>query len=251
MIGGASIAILLAAGLALGPLAAAAGDIDEAFGVALERGDVTGALGLLDAGANPNLRIRYGKTALMAAAKAGAADLASRLVEHGADVNARNDNGGTALMFAAIPGDPETIALLIDRGADVGATGHFNWTALMVAASKGHGEGVRLLLRHGADPNVQDAYGWTPLMRAVYGDKRAAVAALLGDDRVDLEARDERGATALHVAVERGHAALVADLLAHGADIRSVDDAGRGLLHKAATREDDTIATMLQARLRQ
>ena len=83
-------------------------------------------------------------------------------------------------MFAAIPGDAQTMALLIDRGADVNAVAHFNWTALMVAASKGHGEGVRLLLAHDAAPNVQDTYGWTPLMRAVYGNKHAAVAALLG-----------------------------------------------------------------------
>ena len=246
--GAIHIAVLLAgAVLAAGPLPAAAGNTDEAFGAALERRDVAGAIELLDAGADPNTRLRYGKTPLMAAAKTGAADLARRLIERGADVNARNDNGGTALMFAAIPGHAETITLLIDQGADVNATGHFNWTALMVAASKGHGEGVQLLLEGGADPNVQDTYGWTPLMRAVYGNKRTAVAALLGSDRVDLEARDERGATALHVAVERGNAALVADLLARGADPGSIDDAGRGLAYKASARGDDDIAAILDA----
>ena len=240
------IAIFLALPAA-GSLTATAGGADEAFGAALERRAIGDAIALLDAGADPNFRLEYGKTALMAAAKAGAADLARRLVERGADVNARNDNGGTALMFAAIPGHTETIALLIERGADVNAVGHFNWTAVMVAAAKGHGEGVRLLLERGADPNVQDTYGWTPLMRAVYGNKRAAVAALLGHDRVDLEARDERGATALHVAVERGNAALVAELLARGADPGSIDDAGRGLPYKASAGGYDDIASMLDA----
>ena len=239
---------MLAAVLAAGPLVAIAGDVDEAFAAALERGDLAGAAERLSAGGDPNTRLGYGKTALMAAAKAGAFELASRLLQHGADVDARNDNGGTALMFAAIPGHVETIVLLIDHGADVNAVGHFNWTALMVAASKGHGDGVRLLLRHGADPNVQDTYGWTPLMRAVYGNKRDAVTALLEDERLDLEARDERGATALHVAVERGRSVLVAELLAHGADPRSIDDAGRGLLHKASVQGYDDIASMLQAR---
>ena len=247
MNGSIHLAGLAAAVLAAGLPAAAAGDVDEAFGAALERRDVAGAIELLDKGADPNIRLRYGKTPLMAAAKAGAVDLARRLIERGADVNARNDNDGTALMFAAIPGHAETIALLIGRGADVNAFGHFNWTALMVAAAKGHGEGVRLLLEGGADPNVQDTYGWTPLMRAVYGNKRAAVAALLGTGRVDLEARDERGATALHVAVERGNATFVADLLARGADPGSIDDAGLGLLHKASAKGYDGIASMLDA----
>ena len=118
----------------------------------------------------------------------------------------------------------------------------------MVAASKGHGESVRLLLRNGADANVQDTYGWTPLMRAVYGNKRDAVAALLEHGGLNLEVRDERGATALHVAVERGRSALVARLLAHGADPRSIDDAGRDLWHKASVKGYDEIASMLEAR---
>ena len=203
---------------------------------------------MLDSGANPEIRLSYGKTALMAAAKASGFDLVQRLLERGADVNARNDNGGTALMFAAIPGHLDTMKLLVDNGADVNAFGHFHWTALMVAASKGHGDGVRLLLRNGADPNVQDTYGWTPLMRAVHGNKRDAVAALLEDDRLDLEVRDERGATALHVAVERGSSSLVARLLARGADPRSIDDAGRGLRHKASVQGYHEIAAMLEAR---
>ena len=151
--------LLAAAGLATGLPAVAATGVDEAFGAALERRDVAGAVALLDKGADPNTRLIHGKTVLMAAAKAGARDLASRLLERGADVNARNDNGGTALMYAAIPGHVETITLLIDHGADINALGHFNWTALMVAASKGHGESVRLLLERGADPDIQPECG--------------------------------------------------------------------------------------------
>ena len=242
------VGAMLVAVLVAGPSSATAGDVDDAFGAALERGDFADAVGLLHAGADPDTRLGYGKTALMAAAKAGAFELAHGLIERGADVDARNDNGGTALMFAAIPGHVETMTLLIEHGADVNAVGHFNWTALMVAASKGHGDSVRLLLHDGADPNVQDTYGWTPLMRAVYGNKRDAVAALLEHERLNLEVRDERGATALHVAVERGHSALVARLLARGADPRSIDDAGRGLRYKASIQGHDEIASMLEAR---
>ena len=241
-------ALAVAVGLTIGCLSPAAGEVDEAFAAALKKRDIDGAMELLAAGADPNTRLAHGKTALMAAAKTGAIVLVRRLLERGAYVNARNDNGGTALMFAAIPGHTETIGLLIDHGADVNALGHFNWSALMVAASKGHGESVRLLLERGAEPNVQDTYGWTPLMRAVYGNKTDAVTALLDQDGLNLEARDERGATVLHVAVERGRAGLVAQLLALGADAGSTDNAGRGLLHKASAQGYDDIASMLEAR---
>ena len=240
--------LLLAAGLAGGLSAAGAGEVDEAFVDALERGDVAGAMTQLDAGANPNARLDHGKTALMAAAKLNAIDLVRRLLLRGALVNARNDNGGTALMFAAIPGGVDVMALLIDHGAEVNATGHFNWTAMMVAASKGHGECVALLLRHGAEPDIQDTYGWTPLMRAVYGNKRDGVRALLQSDSLNLEARDDRGATALHIAVERGYRELVAALLERGADTSTTDDAGRDLLQKAQAQGFNEIASMLQAR---
>ena len=239
--------LILAPVLAAGPVAATAGGADEAFGAAIERRDFAGAVELLGAGADPNIRLGYGKTALMARRKRGRSSLRAVSSNVGRS-GARNATAGPPLMFAAIPGHVATMALLIEHGADVHALAHFNWTALMVAASKGHGEGVRLLLRHGADPNVQDTYGWTPLMRAVHGDKRDAVTALLEHDRVDLEARDERGATALHVAVERGRSTLVAELLAHGADPGSTDDAGRGLLHKASAQGYDDIASMLESR---
>ncbi len=221
-------------------------DINQAFGIALEQRKIDCALLLLAQGADPNLRLRHGKTALMGAAKAGSAKLVGELIRFGANVNARNDNGGTALMFAAIPGDAETISLLIDHGADVDLRGHFDWSALMVAASKGHASGIRILLDHGANPAQQDSYGFTPLMRAVQGNKSAAVDTLLSYRPLALEAKNERGATALHIAVEQGLPMMVKTLLEHGADPNTPDHAGYDPAHKATSHGHRKILSLLE-----
>ncbi|MBF2761402.1 MAG: ankyrin repeat domain-containing protein [Ectothiorhodospiraceae bacterium AqS1] len=182
----------------------------------------------------------------MGAAKAGAAELVGELIRLGADVNALNDNGGTALMFAAISGDPETISLLIEHGAKIDHRGHFDWTALMVAASKGHAEGIRILLDHGANPAGQDSYGFTPLMRAVQGNKGAAVATLLAHKAKALEAKNERGATALHIAVEQNLPLMVKTLLEYGADPNTPDNAGYDPARKATVRGHPEIISLLK-----
>ena len=55
---GAMLAVMV---LAAGPHATTAGDADEAFGAALGRGDVAGAVELLHAGANPHTRLAHGQ----------------------------------------------------------------------------------------------------------------------------------------------------------------------------------------------
>ncbi|WP_025770888.1 ankyrin repeat domain-containing protein [Thioalkalivibrio sp. HK1] len=221
------------------------GEIDRDFGIALERRDIERALSLLANGADPDLRLRHGKTALMSAAKIGSAELVGEIIRLGADINALNDNGGSALMFAAIPGDAETISLLIDHGAEIDHRGHFDWTALMVAASKGHAGGIRILLDHGADPAQQDSYGFTPLMRAVQGNKSAAVTTLLAYEPKALEAKNERGATALHIAVEENLPLLVKTLLEHGADPSTPDNAGYDPAHKATAHGYHEVLSLL------
>ena len=173
----------------------------------------------IEAGGDPNFKMPAGKTPLIVAAKIGDPKLVQLLLDLGSDVNAATETGGTALMFAAIRGNLETVELLIGHGADVNATAHFNWTALMVAAVKGHDVVVRVLLDHGANANVADTYGWTPLMRAAYENRTAAVRALTSSGKVNLDAVDESGFTALHHAAARGHVEIARLLLDNGADI--------------------------------
>jgi ankyrin repeat protein len=168
-----------------------------------------------------------GKTALMQAAGDGELERVAELLEAGAAVDERNANGGTALMYAVSYNRLEAVELLLERGADPNAQARIGWTPLLVAAAKGRDAAVRLLLEAGADPTVRDAYGWTPLMRAVSSGYLDAVEVLLGSGRAELEAREESGATALHIAAGRGFASIVRRLLEAGAEPLSSDGEGR------------------------
>lgn len=166
-----------------------------------------------------------GRTALMLAAKAGDLAASDRLLAAGADIDARNPNGGTALMYAALGGSEVLVDRLLAAGADVNARASNGWNALMIAAAKGRAEIVQRLLAAGADINAQDVYGWTPLMRALYETRAAVVAVLLASPNIALDAREERGATALHVVAQTGDEALARKLLERGArrDARNRD----------------------------
>jgi len=176
---------------------------------------------------NVNLAAPDGKTALMLAAGSARADLVRSLLGAGADVNAINARGGTALMYAATRGDPETVNVLLSHGAAVNARAENGWTAVTLASATGQAVIVRQLLEAGADANIADIYGWTPLMRAVDSDRTEVVRVLLKDKSVRVNARDDQGEAALHHAAAVGSLEIARLLLAHGADPRAKDAAGR------------------------
>ena len=167
-----------------------------------------------------------GKTALMAAARAGDPVLTERLLRAGADPAAANRQGGTVLMYAVVGGSPAIAARLLEAGADPQARSRNGWTALMMAAAKNRPAIARRLLEAGADPDRADIYGWTPLMRAVYAGHAAVAGVLLNRSRPDLTRVNDQGQTVLHLAVIQGRTALVQTLLARGAR-QTADFAGR------------------------
>ena len=218
---------------------------NQEFISALERGDLDGAARLLVWDVNVDAQRSDGKTLLILAAKASDMILVRTLIAAGADVNATTSNGATALMFAAIGGDIETQRALLDAGADVNVVGGFDWTALMVASVKGHVPAVRQLLSSGADPNLPDIYGWTPLMRAVYEGRDRVVQALLERPDIALNAKNDQGSTALHLAAMNGDEALARSLLLAGVDPLMGDRQGRTPGNVAAAAGYEKVAKLL------
>ena len=86
----------------------------------------------------------------------------------------------------------------------------------------------------------------TSLLAAARGGSRDVVRALAVRG-VDVEVRDERGASALHLASAYGHVEVVEALISAGADVNAIGPIGNTALHYAAQEGFGEIAALLVA----
>jgi uncharacterized protein len=101
---------------------------------------------LLDAGADPDIRVSSGQSALGAAAAAGQTAAALALIARGAHVDSHTRlTSDTPLIEAAQMNQLDMVRLLLDRGADVSATDIMGRTALDWARENSNADMVQLL----------------------------------------------------------------------------------------------------------
>lgn len=176
-------------------------------------GNVRAVAALLSHGADPNdAESWHGQTALMWAAAERHVSVARLLIAGGADVRTRSKRGFTALLLAVRENVPELALLLLEAGADVNVVAQDGLTPLLVSTVRGHSTLATLLLRHGADPDPEGA-GFTPLHWAA-GSWHTE---LTGPGGIVTNA-DTSGEWWSMNSIRIGKRALVASLLAHGAD---------------------------------
>jgi len=97
------------------------------------------------------------------------------------------------------------------------AFGKMRGTALHIACDRGYVKIVQLLLAaDNIDVNVADVDGNRPIHDTAYNDKRACLALLLADTRVDVNAVNQEGLRALDMAILRGQSPIIKDLLLSG-----------------------------------
>ncbi len=118
---------------------------------------------LLDGGADINIAMNNGDTALHVAAMRNKLVLATLLLEHGADINAENCDGLTALKVAVKHGHKEMIKLLLGFKADVNSTSGNGLTPLMMAACNKEVDIIAILFEAGANPHLVNADNKTAL----------------------------------------------------------------------------------------
>ncbi|MEZ6068951.1 MAG: ankyrin repeat domain-containing protein [Pirellulales bacterium] len=214
---------------------------------------------LLACGANPNIAAvapdpskdnsRFSRadhaTALILAARAGHARIASRLIAAGADLDALDNSDLSALQWAKRNGHDEVIAVLVAAGAQADDSSP---QALLAAARAGDLPAVQKALEAGLDVDVRDEVGAlneaiigpTPLILAAAGGHGDIVAELLrsGAD-VDLQSSAfPTSISPLMAAAESGHIDVMEQLLAAGADVNLKNNGFEGArlqaLHFAA-----------------
>lgn len=215
---------------------------------------------LLARGASAHVRNWDSQTPIIMAVSRGSVGVLLVLIEHGVELNSIGMDGHSLLSLAIDGGEPEVARLLLEHGADIDKINGHGLTALSYAARREQFVEIfleykpdltltaplakataadcvnilPLLLEAGADINHVDPIDGTPLMAGIIHGKRRSVKFLL-DHGARADAKGEDGRTPISVAVLRGYAGIVDDLLAAGVvDLAGATGEGRALLFEAA-----------------
>jgi ankyrin repeat protein len=229
--------------------------------IACKYGRTDIALKLIEFGADingkPENNCRLTDTPLQLAILKKDLDLVKLLIEKGADVNAKNHNNFTALHISCFFGLEDITKILIDQGADINVkheNGQIVESPLHLAYLQKHDNLVRLLedrnadkeamdkegrrpseyakqeslTQHnssedGSDPNIRNKYQPKPLHRAAQDNSLDMLKLLLKKD-IDIEDKDQFGATALFYAIRNNHHEAVHLLLEKGANVETYED---------------------------
>lgn len=146
-------------------------------------------------------------TPLMLAIIHGSPDCFNLLIERGADVNARNNSHCPVISIAVRNHRSDLLSVLIDKGADIDAMDFSGLTPVHYAIKEDDLACLKILFEAGAIIRK----GNTPLIMAVKLRRRPEMIRFLAD-RVDLEARNKDGKTAIDVAYEHGHSEIAAEI---------------------------------------
>jgi ankyrin repeat protein len=216
---------------------------------------------LLESGADPARRNKFGRNAFWAAADGGtyrmfmmlvnaglkreaglltcaagsdvdAAEKAQWLLEDGADVDEADEGGQTPLVSSLWFGSSTAAPVLLKAGADPHVRDLNNESTLLRAAQFGPAEALILLLQRGLDPNERstEIFHSTALIVAAESDRDAAdkVHRLVAAG-ADMEATNDRGETALLAASRVGNMQAVVALAEAGAIVNTVAPDGHGM----------------------
>lgn len=199
---------------------------------------------LLDAGANPNIKIDN-QPAVVWALEKGYSDVCKLLIEKGADLKTQkvvaNRNPWinvreikySLLDVAISKSNLDIVQCLVKKGMDVNDEKlHHEPPLLQALKDQKNYEIAKFLINNGANVNVKSRFDSPLLLVSALGN--VELAKLLIDKKAVLDPlKGQRDTTPLHMAVGRGHKDLVQFYINQGADIHAKHHQGVSVLHIA------------------
>ncbi|CAB0043472.1 unnamed protein product [Trichogramma brassicae] len=200
-------------------------------------------------------RDKSGNTPLHAALQRKHFKVVELLLTRGANANSANEEGSTPLhnicnRYNDDDFGSKTLDVFLDINAELDQPVQLDVqdkkgdTPLHLALKKYNKKMAVLLLKYGASPNLTNEDGRTPLhivCSDCWDDLARTFLKTIDDmqQTVEVDARDKKGWTPLHVALVHGDIAIAELLLKRGADQNSADMEGLTPLHIICKRYDD------------
>ena len=197
----------------------------------------------------------YGKSLLIdAVSRENVEDVKWLTTYIGCSVNDRSNDGTTPLGTAIVQENLEIVKMLIEKGADANMTYEvetedgkiFQMSPLIEALEMENSDIVLFLILQGcANLNVKNSKGASPLHISVYNSMEDIVEKLL-ESEVSVNAKDDEGATPLIIAAQEGDRNILKTLLENNAQIDEQDLSGSTALMVAVKRylfEDESEET--------
>ncbi|DAA21197.1 TPA: mind bomb 2-like [Bos taurus] len=195
---------------------------------------------LLSSGCGANALNSTRSSALHVAVQRGFLEVVKVLCERGCDVNLPDAHADTPLHCAISAGTGASgiVEVLTEvPGIDVTATNSQGFTLLHHASLKGHTLAVRRILaraRQLVDAKKED--GFTALHLAAFNNHGEVAQVLIQEGHCDVNARNRKLQSPLHLAVQQAHVGLVPLLVDAGCSVNAEDEEGDTALHVALQR---------------
>ncbi|MDF4203366.1 ankyrin repeat domain-containing protein [Maribacter sp. SA7] len=207
-------------------------------------------------GLEPNIVETSGSTPLHRLASGNKDETILNLfLDAGADVNQADEKGNTPFLNAASRNELKIVQLLAKDVKDINVSNKSGETALMLAAHSNKADVVGFLIENGADINAKDAEGNTAAYFLVdsYNKRNAkafdAKLALLKAKGLKFNSVQGDGNTLYHVAAKKNNLQLVKKLADFDIDVNAKNDEGMTALHIAAMKaENDKLLKFLIAK---
>ncbi|KAF7239291.1 E3 ubiquitin-protein ligase MIB2 [Varanus komodoensis] len=219
---------------------------------------------LLQAHANINLRDEEGDTALHYAAFGNQAEIARMLVSKGANADLLNNSKCTALYIAVNKGFTEVVQALCEHNCAINLPDSYGDTPLHYAITADFKCIIETLTDvPNIDFTIQNQQGFNLLHHAALKGNKVAIKKILArarqlvdakkedgftalhlaalnshrDGRCDVNVKNNRNQTPLHLAVTQGHMDMVQLLVSEGCDVNAEDEDGDTAMHVVLERE--------------